>query len=197
MLKKLSQYFFNGLLLVAPVAITCYIVILVFTTIDKTLSFPIPGVGYKIPGLGILITILLITLLGFFATNYLTKRIVRSVDNLFARLPFTKLIYTSIRDLIGAFVGDKKSFDVPVMIQLFDNSPALVLGFITQKDTDFLGLPGHVAVYLPQSYNFAGQLVIIPSDRVKKVDINSSEVMALVVSGGTKRMTNPEEGKTE
>lgn len=197
MLKKLSQYFFNGLLLVAPVAITCYIVILVFTTIDKTLSFPIPGVGYKIPGLGILITILLITLLGFFATNYLTKRIVRSVDSLFARLPFTKLIYTSIRDLIGAFVGDKKSFDVPVMIQLFDNSPALALGFITQKDTDFLGLPGYVAVYLPQSYNFAGQLIIIPSDRVKPVDINSSEVMALIVSGGIKRMVNPEEAKTE
>ena len=105
------------------------------------------------------------------------------IDRVFARLPVVKLLYSAIRDLTLAFVGEKKSFDKPAIVEITSGGPKVV-GFITRDDLSILSLSEHVAVYLPQSYNFAGQVLIFPSDRVKPLDIESSKAMAFIVSGG-------------
>jgi uncharacterized membrane protein len=138
----------------------------------------------KTTGAGFLLTLALITLIGFLASNLVTKRLFDYLEKLFSRLPLVKLLYGSIKDLIGAFVGDKKSFDRPVLVEITPGSGTRVLGFITRDSLEFLGLPGHVAVYFPQSYNFAGNLLIFPAEQVHPLDIDSSEVMAFLVSGG-------------
>jgi uncharacterized membrane protein len=181
--KKLTNYFFQGLLFLVPLVVTVYVFYIVFQKIDGLLRIPIPGVGV-IPGVGFLATILLIILIGFLVSNFLTKKLMLLLDSLFTRLPLVKLLYGSIKDLINAFVGNKKSFSQPVLVRLNSEGNAHVLGFITCQSLDHLDLTDMVSVYVPQSYNFAGQLLLFPRHQVTLLQANSAEVMTFIVSGG-------------
>jgi uncharacterized membrane protein len=174
-MKTLTGYFFQGLIVLAPIAASIYIVYIIFTKVDGWLQLPIPGVG-------LLITVAAVTLIGFLASNFVMKKLFSYIERLMSKLPLVSILYSSIKDLIGAFVGDKKSFDRPVLVNLGEN--ICVVGFITRDDLTFLCLIEYVSVYLPQSYNFAGNLLVVPSSSVKQIDANSSDVMAFLVSGG-------------
>ena len=184
-MKRIARYFLEGLLYVIPLAVTIFVLYKVFVIVDSFLGSTFPGLGFlTIPGLGFLVTIVLITVIGFLASNVLTRGLLSLIDTLFERVPFIKLIYTSIKDLIGAFVGEKKSFDKPVLVKLTPDGEAKAIGFITRESMEAYGLEDHVAVYFPQSYNFAGNLLIFPSSQVLPLDVESSEAMAFLVSGG-------------
>ncbi|MBN1787856.1 MAG: DUF502 domain-containing protein [Sedimentisphaerales bacterium] len=175
-MKHLINYFLKGLLVFVPVALTVFTIILVFTKLDGLLRIPIPG-------LGLVLTLALITLIGFLASNFLGNKFFALIDKLFTKLPVVKMLYSAFKDLIGAFAGEKKSFDKPAIVELTPGGPK-ALGFITRDGLDFLSLSEHVAVYFPQSYNFAGSVLMFPSKQVVPVNIDSSEAMTFVVSGG-------------
>jgi len=176
-MTRLLNYFFRGLVFVAPVALTVYVAWWVFDRIDSWLGLPIPGVGFAA-------TIALITLIGFLASNLITRGVLGVVERVFTRLPFVRMLYSSTRDLLDAFVGEKRRFEVPVMVALTPGGTAKVLGFVTQPTLEKLGLAEHVAVYLPQSYNFAGNVLVVPATQVERLQADSSAVMAFIVSGG-------------
>lgn len=176
-MKRLSKYFFEGLLVLVPLVATVYVIYAIFTKIDSIFKFEIPGLGF-------IVTILSITIIGFISSNFITKKLVGLVDKLFTKLPFVKMIYTSVKDLIGAFVGDKKSFDKPVLVTISPGSNIQVVGFVTRESLDNFGIADRVAVYLPQSYNFAGNLIVVPKEQVTPVSADSGDVMAFIVSGG-------------
>ena len=176
-MNDLARNFFEGLLILVPVVVTIYVAIFVFDTIDGLLNIPIPGVGF-------LITIFLITLTGRFASNVFVQKVLDGTERLLTRAPFVKLVYTSIKDLIAAFMGEKKRFDQPVMVTLTPGGHAEAIGFVTRSSMEFIGLLDHVAVYFPQSYNFAGNLLVFPKDQVRPLEAESSEIMAFIVSGG-------------
>ena len=176
-MRRISKYFLNGLVFLVPVVATIYVVYAVFMKIDNLFNFPVPGIGF-------VITILMITVIGFVGSNFLTRKLVHVVDVIFSRLPLIKMIYTSVKDLIGAFVGDQKGFNKPVSVMVSKESNIRVIGFVTKDSLDDLGLSDSVAVYLPQSYNFAGNLIIAPSDGVTPIDTDSGDLMKFIVSGG-------------
>ncbi len=176
-MKRLTRYFLEGLLFLVPVVATVYVLYIVFIKIDSLFRFEVPGLGFAV-------TVLTVTVVGFIASNFITRGLVRVVDRTFVRLPLVKMIYTSIKDLIGAFVGDKKGFNKPVLVTLVPGSNIRVIGFMTREDLDNLGLTDSVAVYLPQSYNFAGNLIIVPREQVRPLEALGGEVMAFIVSGG-------------
>jgi uncharacterized membrane protein len=176
-MKTLLGYFWRGCLVLAPVGITLYIAWVVFTTIDKLLPVGIPGLGF-------VLTIVIITLVGFLTSNVLGKAVVQEGEKLLQRVPLLKMIYTSIKDLIDAFVGDKRKFDKPVAARIVPGSTIRALGFVTRETLSHLAIRNHVAVYFPQSYNFAGNVLIIPSDCVDPIDASSADIMTFIVSGG-------------
>jgi uncharacterized membrane protein len=176
-MRRLANYFFQGLIVTAPIFLTLYICWLVFTRIDRWLGFPVPGVGF-------LATLALITLVGFLASNLLTRSLLGVVESVMKRLPFVRLLYSSTRDLLSAFVGEHRRFDRPVLVSLAADGAVRAFGFVTQEALERFGLERHVAVYVPQSYNFAGNLIVVPRDRVSPVAAESAEVMAFIVSGG-------------
>jgi uncharacterized membrane protein len=178
-MKRLTKYFFEGLLVIVPLAATIYVIYAVFTKIDSIFKFDIPGMGF-------VITILSITLIGFISSNFITRKLVRLVEMIFTKLPLVKMIYTSVKDLIGAFVGDKKSFDKPVLVTLSPESNVQAIGFVTQDSLGNIGFADKVAVYLPQSYNFAGNLIVVPKEQVTPISAESGDIMAFIVSGGVK-----------
>ncbi|WP_126427661.1 DUF502 domain-containing protein [Brevibacillus marinus] len=176
-MKRLARYFLEGLLYTVPLAVTIFVLYQVFVTIDSWL-------GLAVPGLGFLVTIGVITLIGFLASGALTRSVLTLIDRLFTRMPLVKLLYSALKDLIGALVGEKKSFDKPVLVRLAADSEVRVIGFITRDSLESFGLADKVAVYLPQSYNFAGNLLIVPRELVEPLAADSAEVLAFLVSGG-------------
>lgn len=176
-MRKLLTYFFRGLIFLAPVAITVWVCVWLFQKIDGWLPIPIPGIGF-------VTTILLITLFGFLASNLFTRGLIGTVESLLNRVPFVRLVYSSTRDLVKAFVGEKRSFDKPVLVQLFAGGHARAFGFVTKESLDQLGRSEFVTVYMPQSYHFAGQLYVFPSAVVERLEASSADVMAFIVSGG-------------
>lgn len=187
-MKRIIRYFLEGLLYVIPLVVTIYILYTIFTTVDSWLNLRIPGAGF-------LLTLIGITVIGFLASNVLTRGVLSLVSKVFEKVPFIKLIYSAIKDLIGAFVGDKKSFDKPVLVTLIKDGNAKVIGFITKESMEAFGLADHVAVYIPQSYNFAGNLLLFPSDQVQPLEMESAEVMAFLVSGGVSGKKTEQKGK--
>jgi uncharacterized membrane protein len=177
MMKRLVNYFLRGLVVTAPVAITLYVCWAVFTRIDGWLGLPIPGAG-------LVVTILIITLVGVLASNLLTQGIVSTVESALSRLPFVRLLYSSTKDLLNAFVGEKRRFDRPVIVTLSPTGGIMILGFVTRESLEHLGLAEHVAVYVPQAYNFGGNLLVLPASQVRPVAADSADLMAFIISGG-------------
>jgi len=178
-MKRLLGYFLRGLVLVAPLAVTAYVCWLVFVTIDGWLGLPVPGAGFAA-------TVLLVTLVGFLGSSLAARTLaglLALVERAVTRLPFVRLLYTSTKDLLNAFVGERRRFDRPVTLDLGAGGLRL-LGFVTSDDLRHLGLRDHVAVYVPQSYNFAGNLVVAPASSVAPLAADSAAVMAFIVSGG-------------
>ena len=180
-MRRLVNYFLRGLVFVAPIFVTVWICWTIFVTIDGLLRLPVPGAGF-------VLTIALITLVGFLVSSYLTRSLVGMLEALMQRLPFVRLLYSSTKDLLNAFVGEQRRFDKPVLVTLAPGTALRTFGFVTQNSLDALGIAGSVAVYMPQSYNFAGQLVVVPAASVTPLGADSSEVMAFIVSGGVTGM---------
>ena len=185
-MSLLVRSFFRGLLFVVPVGFTVWVLIQVFVWIDGLVD-PERWIGIDVPGLGFALTVVLITVAGFLASLFLTRWLVKLLDRLFKRMPIAKLIYGAIKDLMEAFVGEKKKFDQPVVVSLGPEVGGEIVGFITSKDLEWLGRKGSIAVYFPQSYNFAGSVLIFPKDRVTAIDAEPSSVMQFIVSGGVSR----------
>lgn len=176
-MRRLANWFFQGLIVTAPIVLTLYIAWLVFTRVDSLLGVPIPGVGF-------VATLALITLVGFLASNLLTRSLVRAVETAMTRLPLLRILYTSARDLLNAFVGEQRRFDRPVVVTLIPAGGIRAFGFVTQEALQRFGLDRDVAVYVPQSYNFAGNLLIVPREQITPIAAVSADVMAFIVSGG-------------
>jgi len=176
-MKRLSRYFFNGLIFLVPVVVTIYVIYIIFKKIDSLYAFPVPGTGF-------LLTIVLIIFIGFIGSNFLTRRLIHLIDSIFSRLPLTKIVYTSVRDLISAFIGEKKVFNKPVAVRLFPGSNVMVLGFATNENLEEMGLSDTVAVYLPESYNFAGNLILVSKEQVIPLPVEGVTAMKFIVSGG-------------
>jgi len=198
-LKRIAGYFFQGLIFLIPIAITVYVFYFIFTKIDNLLGLPIPGAGF-------FVTIILVTFIGFLTSNIFTKKVLNLVDRAFNKAPLMRLLYTATKDLLSAFLGDKRSFEKPVLVTLLPgtnvnpvrnsgdeesipqktglSNGVKVIGFITKESLASWGMVNEVVVYLPQSYNFAGQIIVVPKEQVTIINATSSEVMAFIVSGG-------------
>jgi len=178
------KYFLRGLLLVVPLAVTIYIIIIAIRWLDGL-------IGVDIPGIGLLIILGSITIFGYLGSTLLAQPIFNFFESIMVRLPLVRIIYTSLRDLVSAFVGDHKKFDQPVLVNLLREGTVKRVGFITQKDLSVLGIPGFVAVYFPHSYNFSGNLLLVPGDQVTPLKLSSTEIMKFVVSGGVSDLIPP------
>lgn len=179
-LSLLVSYFFRGLIVVTPIIVTVYLFYHTITWLDNL-------VGVKIPGLGFLISLTGITLIGFFGTGLITKPLFDIFDNLMDKTPGVKFIYSSVKDMLEAFVGDKKKFTEPVLVEM-TSSGIMKIGFVTKTDLSDLGsdknLKDYVGVYFPHSYNFSGNLFIVPKSKLVVLKGKNSDLMKMVVSGG-------------
>lgn len=185
----LLNYFVKGLIVVVPVGAAAFLMYWAVWKLDSLLNLSgffltdSHGKPIYIPGLGILNVIIIVMVAGILVTNVITDPIKRWLNRWVNKLPIFKFLYSSIKDLTEAFVGEEKKFNEPVLVEI-NEFGLKKIGFLVQKDLEKIGLPGEVAVYFPWSYSFAGQVVIISADKVKPIDKSAADMMKFVISGG-------------
>ncbi len=200
--RQLISYFFQGLIILAPITITAWAVVSLFLYIDNILPnfihsiFPVfykpdaNGDIQKIPGVGFLVIIIFIMLVGFVSTSYIVGKMVDFFGHVLERTPGVKFIYTSVKDFLEAFAGEKRKFDKPVLVNV-DAQDVWRIGFMTQESGAKLELENHVVVYVPHSYAVSGIVYIVPTEKVKILNnISSTEAMKFALSGGVAELTH-------
>jgi len=178
--KKLVRYFVQGVIILAPIGITAYVLFWLFDKIDGILN---PYI--RIPGVGFAIMIVFVVFVGWISSHFFMGSFIHFFDQWMERTPVVKFIYSSTKDFFEAFAGDKKRFSNSVLANIFSED-VWIIGFLTDEEMEKFELGSDkVAVYVPQAYNFAGQLYILPRDRVRKIEgITSGEAMKYAVTGG-------------
>ena len=176
-MTRLLNYFLRGLVVVVPIGVTIWVCVKIFHAIDDLLGFAVAGIGF-------VIMIVVVTLIGFLASTLLARTLGNAFDSLLARLPFVSLLYSSTKDMLNAFVGEKRRFDKPVLVSLTADGSVKILGFLTSESFAVLGEADHATVYMPTSYSVAGHILVVPSSRVTRLEVDAPEMMAYIVSGG-------------
>lgn len=184
-MKRLAGYFLQGLLYLGPITLTVYIIVEVFNFVDGILKQLIKEVvGYNLPGLGLLIILVLLTLLGYFGQTVLAHPFKLFLNRVILRIPPINLIYSSLNDLFSAIVGKEKKFNKPVLVKINESSTLERIGFITEDDLSKYGLHDKVAVYFPFSYSISGELMIVSGKYITPLKIPASVALKFIVSGG-------------
>lgn len=185
----LIRSFLQGLLILSPMAVTAYVIYIVFDSVDSLVPW-VPR------GLGFVVIIAAVTFIGYMGTRFfIGKMLFDAFDYLLQHIPGIKYIYSSIKDVMGSFVGDKKRFNKPVWVCINNNPETWRIGFMTQKDLAFVGMVGRVAVYLPHAYAVSGYVIITETKNIRPVTkMTAAEAMKFAVSGG---ITSLEEDKND
>jgi uncharacterized membrane protein len=187
--KKLISYLLQGVLVVAPVTVTFWVIYSIFSTIDNLLpifTFEDNYGNTKIQnyGVGFLAITVALIFIGFLSRNFIAAKVFSLFESLLERMPGVKFIYTSVKDFFEAFTGNKKKFTKPVLVNILGED-VWQIGFITDDTASEFGMAQHVSVYVPQSYAFAGHLFIVPNNKVKAIEtLNSADAMKYAISGG-------------
>ena len=184
-MKKLLRLLLQGLLYIAPIAITVYILYIIFSFVDGLLQNWLEQfLGISIPGLGLLITIALLIIIGFLGQTFIARPFKSLFSKLMERIPILKVIYSAFNDLFSAFVGKERKFNRPVLVKVNKSLDLEKLGFLTEEDLSLINEKGKVAVYFPHSYNWSGELFLVPRDQVRTIEVPPAEVMKFIVSAG-------------
>jgi uncharacterized membrane protein len=203
-LTALAQRFFQGVIVLAPIGVTIWVVVSLFNWVDNflpnllNLIFPqqfaeVNGQIPKVTGLGFLLAIGLVLLVGWLSSLFFVERLMSIFDKILERTPGVKIIYSSVKDFLEAFAGNKKKFDEPVLVNV-DSTDVWRIGFITQKNSVHFGMDQFVTVYVPHSYAISGITFIVPATRIKKLPkgVSAAEAMKYVVSGGVTTVDDAE-----
>lgn len=174
---KILRYFFSGTIFIVPLLATAYFIYISFRWLDDRLDLPYPGLGF-------VIIFSVITIIGYLSTHYIFRTLGSWFDTGMNRIPLIKIIYSTVKDLLGAVVGDKRKFNKPVLVKINKENDLRQIGFVTQSDLSDLGLNDMVVVYIPHSYALSGYHYFVPKENITPLKISGPAAMKFIVSGG-------------
>tara|TARA_B100001094_G_scaffold276033_1_gene283987 strand:- start:216 stop:812 length:597 start_codon:yes stop_codon:yes gene_type:complete len=192
-MNSIINYFLRGILYIVPLSATIYILYISILFIENLIEPILESINTIINVktewisllLGVIIIFILVLIIGFLGSLIISTPINSFFKKLLKQAPLIQTIYTSIKDLMNTFVGNKKGFSEPVLVKLYENSTIERIGFVTNEDISSVNIKkGKVLVYLPHSYAISGQLFVVEKKDVTPIDKSSGEIMKLIISGG-------------
>jgi uncharacterized membrane protein len=191
-MTHINQIFFKGLIVVLPITLTFYLLIWASYKVESlfgsTLELLI-GKWLYIPGLGIVVTLVFIFLVGLLVNNYFTGRFFKWLTNTLEKVPLIKVIYNPLKDLMALIPGkssEKDKLQKVVLVPL-EGMGVEVMGLVTREELNELPDSSHlIAVYVPLSYMLGGITVLVPREKVKKIDIPVDQALKLSVTAWIK-----------
>jgi len=198
-MKSVLKNFIKGILTIVPIILVVYVIYKTFMFLDSLLGNVLkPHLQDRyIPGIGLLTTLILITILGWLSTRFITGSIIKLIDRLLEKIPFVKTVYSVIKDTVHSFLGEKKSFSKVALVTV-PGTNMKSLGFITTENLEsfYESLSEHVAVYIPQTFQVAGFTFLIPKNDIEIIDVKPEDAMKFILSGGM-TSKNTESTKSE
>jgi uncharacterized membrane protein len=192
-MKTFLRYFVQGLVVLVPGAITVLVLYKILSWFRGL--FADAGVlvnQYADPFIFLVGGILVVFLVGIFASSVFAKFFLEETSRLIERIPFIRHIYSPVKDFTSAFIGNKKRFDRPVLVLTNPAGNIREIGFITDDDLSELGIESEfVAVYFPMSYAISGRLLIVPKSAITPLNVTAAEAMKYIVSGGVSEVDEP------
>lgn len=181
---RIVQHFFQGVLILAPIFLTFYTLLWIFEKLDSFIQIKIPNLGRPIPGVGVVIILVSVTLVGYLSSSFILGRLFDLFEKLMERIPVIKYVYSSLKDVFDALMGEKKKFDHPVLANIYSDD-VWEIGFITRQDASEFGLTDVVAVYVPMSLAISGKVYFVKSSKVTPLEnFSAGDAMKFAVSGG-------------
>lgn len=194
MKKKLKQIFLTGLAVIVPIGLTLYILFFLIDIMDSLLKIiplkyhPDTLLGIHIPGLGTIVTVILIFLCGLVTASYVGNKIVQSGEDLLYRIPFVRNIYQAIKRFSDTMVMDRRSSFKRVVLVEFPRKGLYAIGFVTGRPSfEFTKEPGrnYISVFVPTTPNpTSGYLVIVPEEELVEVRMSVEEALTYIISVG-------------
>lgn len=183
--KAIINYFMQGLLFLVPISLTIWVIGFAFNYLDGlTKPFETEYLGFEIPGLGLVILAIFIVFIGFLGSTIIFRPLIALAERLIRKAPLIKDIYSAIKDLLSAFVGNTKKFNQPVLV-IMNETGLKRIGFVTRQGLEKMGVSeDQVVVYLPYSYGVMGTVVIVKKEMIETIQQPATEVMKFIVSGG-------------
>lgn len=186
-MKYFIKNFLNGVLTILPIGLVIYVVYKLFIFLDGMLGNLLkPHFNeHYIPGIGLLLTVVLITLLGWLSTKFITESVIKLLDFGLTKIPLVKTLYSIIKDTVHSFIGEKKSFSKVAMVTL-PGTGMKSLGFITSEQLELFHSPleKYAAVYIPQTFQVAGFTFLVPKEEIEIIDVSPEDAMKFILSGG-------------
>jgi uncharacterized membrane protein len=187
-ISGIVRHFFQGILILAPICFTAYVIYWLFTKMDNLVRIYIPHVGI-VPGIGFLVVLIGVTIVGYLSSPFIAGRLFNLFDFVMERTPVIKYIYSTVKDVFGAFIGEKRKFDHPVLVHIYSDE-VWEVGFITQNNLRPFGLTDMVAVYVPVSYAISGKVYLVRKEKILPLtQLSSGDAMKFAVSGGVTGIT--------
>jgi uncharacterized membrane protein len=189
-IKKLVKYLLQGVLVIAPIAVTLYLIYWLFTSIDElvplfTTRDAFGRIIYHNKGLGFLIVISALIITGYLSNNFITGRLFKFFDKQLEKVPGIKLVYSTVKDFLEGFAGNKRKFTKPVRVMMRRDPEIWQIGFITQEDLSKISETPLIAVYMPHSYAVSGVTVFVKAENIEHITgIEAADVMKMAISGG-------------
>ncbi|WP_413293333.1 DUF502 domain-containing protein [Bdellovibrio sp. HCB185ZH] len=193
-MKQLQKIFLQGLVTFLPIALTIYIIYAGVSIVDSILGDALRQVmPVYIPGLGFLLTIVLIFFLGFLLNNLLAAGLFHKLEQKMTQVPLFKAVYSPLRDLMNMFSksgGPGGAMQTVVLVDIAE-SGIRAMGLVTREH--FSDIPAiqaqandHVSVYIPMSYGLGGFTLLVPRNRITPIDIPIERAMSLAITGWVK-----------
>lgn len=186
-MKSILKSFVNGILTIVPIILVIYVTYKTFMFLDGLLGGFLKQYFKEsyVPGIGLLATLILITILGFLSTKFITGTIFRLIDRILEKIPFVKTVYSVIKDTVHSFLGEKKSFSKVALVTI-PGTNMKSLGFVTAEDLDafYEPLSEYIAIYIPQTFQVAGFTFLINKEEVEFIDVKPEDAMKFILSGG-------------
>ena len=195
--SKLRNYFITGVLVLIPIGVTVYLTLFFIKIFSKILPQEInPNhyLPYSIPGLEIIISIIVITVIGWLSLSFLGKKLVKLVNDIFKRIPFLRTVYSAIGQMTQSFAQSRKSKKKSVVLVEYPRKGSWAVGFATQENTGEIASKTNknlINVFVPTTPNpTSGFLLMFPKDEIIYLDMSFEDASKFIVSAGT---SNPKE----
>ena len=190
--SKLRNYFITGVLVLIPFGVTVYLTLFFIKIFSKILPQEInPNnyLPYSIPGLEIIFSIIVITLIGWLSLSFLGKKLVKLVNDIFKRIPFLRTVYSAIGQMTQSFALSRKSKKKSVVLIEYPRKGSWAVGFATQDTKGEIKSKTNknlVNVFVPTTPNpTSGFLLMFSRDEIIFLDMSFEEASKFIVSAGT------------
>lgn len=195
LLRWARNRFFTGVIVALPIMATFLAVSWIVSKIDANVFRILPGqlnpetyLGFAIPGLGLIISIILLFLLGIIASNFIGKSVIKSAENLLSRVPVVSSVYKSLKQIVQTVADQKDRAFRDVCLIEYPKKDVWAIGFVT---ADMAGEPAKalgedmVCVFVPTTPNpTSGFLLFVKKDKIQILDMTPEEGAKMIISGG-------------